>query len=341
MNQKNKKTFFLARLKLSLLYTLITLTITGTISGLLYWRVDGILKTQFEHWQNRLQAEFEPMAPPPAGILRNWRVSSEDYQAIRQDLLNQIFLVNFYIGAIILLASFYVSGKTLAPLQEALEQQQRFTSDAAHELRTPLTALKTGLEADLMDKKKTSATKKILNNYLEDVKNLENLTQSLLDLAKNEAAHYDFKAISLDFLMDQALEKLKPLIDKRKIKIMVKTDEKDHLVKAEPAAIIQVITILLDNALKYSPKAGKITIKLSQKNQIYCAISDQGPGIAKEHLSRIFDRFYQVDQSRSQKVGVGLGLSIAKAIIDKHDGFLKVHSQVGKGTTFSFGLNKA
>ncbi len=342
MNTQNKKTFFLARLKLSLLYTLITLTITGTISALLYWRVNGILKTQFEHWQDRLQNQFnQPLNPPPAGLLRNWRVAPEDYLKIRQDLLEQILLINLYIGAIILLASFYVSGKTLAPLQESLEQQQRFVSDAAHELRTPLTALKTGIEADLLDQKLPAKTQQLLISYLEDVKRLELLTQSLLDLAKNETAIYQFQVLALDSLLDQALLNLRALIKNKKIKILVESDKKDHFVRVEPAAFTQVITILLDNAIKHSKKGASIKLILSQKNQVNFAVQDFGDGIAKEHLNKIFERFYQVDTARTAKQGVGLGLAIAKAIVDKHQGSLKVASQLGKGSVFTLSLNKA
>ena len=234
--------------------------------------------------------------------------------------------------------SYLLARRTLVPIREAMEVQSRFTSDASHELRTPLAIMRSEIEVGLRDK---SATKKdykeLLESNLDEVERLRELSDRLLLLASERELPLDI--VSLDEISIEALNRvIKPAQLK---KIDVVNEVSPIMVRANLEAMADVVTVLLDNALKYSDEKTTVTIHSGVRGRTaILSVTDQGHGIEGDDLPRIFDRFYRVDGSRSRQhvEGHGLGLSIAKRIVDQHGGQLNVQSEPGRGATFSIRL---
>jgi signal transduction histidine kinase len=223
-----------------------------------------------------------------------------------------------------------------------VNDQKTFIGNASHELRTPLTSLKTEIEVALRDQKMTTAeARKLLKSNLEDVDSMQRLSNYLLELNRyeNSEIKLETKKIELSGIIQKSIEKVKPVADKQKIKIK-KTLVKVY-VKGNEDALIELSKILIENAIKYSSPGKSIEIK-TKKNGIF-EVKDNGIGIAEKDVPYIFNRFYRVEPSRSKlKVdGYGLGLSIAKSIVDKLGGKIRVVSKIEKGSTFSIQLQLA
>lgn len=250
----------------------------------------------------------------------------ERFERHRSPILNEIkdriTLRLFYINLIILgfsgAAGYFLAGRTLKPIAKMMGEQKEFISNASHELRTPLTSLKTEIEVALRNPK--THDKNILASNLEDVNKMQRLTNYLLELHKYEEGR--------EIIMTKV--DLKEIVQKAISKTAAKTDLKKSIVIGNEDALIELVIILVDNAIKYSPKGSNVSIKVRPG---VIEVKDHGVGIAEEDISHIFDRFYRADKSRS-KDGYGLGLSIAKNIVDLHKGKIIVKSEIGKGTIF-------
>lgn len=238
------------------------------------------------------------------------------------------------------LCSFLLAKRTLSPIQEALESQARFSSDAAHELRTPLSVIQSEIEVVLRNKKsEISHYKETLKSNLDEVHRLQALTDRLLLLANQHDLLLE--PVDLDLVATDAINNVLTLAQGKKISINSQVG--DHKVLADHNSLTDVVTIILDNAIKYSPKNSTITLTSNQKGKYaYLSVNDDGIGINSQEQAKIFDRFYRSDESRSKvnAEGHGLGLSIAKRIIDAHNGTISVKSAVGKGSSFTIRLHK-
>jgi len=228
--------------------------------------------------------------------------------------------------------------KTLNPIKEIVEKQDRFISDASHELRIPLAAMKGEIEVALRDKRLSlKEAKLLLKSNLEEVNKLKDLSHMLLTLASyDQTKEINFNPISLKEVITDAYRKVEKKAREKKIKII--RNIQDVKIKGDYQSLVELILIILDNAIKYSHPRSKIYLSLEQvKNQAVVKIKDEGIGIKDSQLPYIFDRFYRGDTSRSKikTTGYGLGLSIAKRIVDLHHGFIKVKSEFGKGSTFT------
>lgn len=257
----------------------------------------------------------------------------------RANLLLSLFVLNVVVlfgGAFF---SYFLARKTLEPIEAAMDAQARFVSDASHELRTPLTALQVTNEVALRKKKLSIIEAKDLigHNLAETVK-LRTLSEALLGLAGQKGADTSKTKLNVAEVVLDAVQTLSPLADSKHI--TVEHDIPAVNVMANQAALTQVLRILLDNAIKYSPDGSTVAIAVMGDRDVSISVTDQGPGIAHEHQSKIFDRFYRVDESRSSNhvEGSGLGLAIAKAIADRHGYKISVHSEAGKGATFRVSL---
>jgi signal transduction histidine kinase len=246
--------------------------------------------------------------------------------------------INFGIFVFATGGGYWLAGETLEPIEKAMEDQKRFIADASHELRTPLTALKTSMEVALRSNE--SSVKKaraIIEENLESVNDMEALTTNLLSLASYDqnGQRLKFEDLELTEIIRKSVEKIKPLAEKKKIRIDL--DLKETVVRGDQDSLERMMIVFLDNAVKYTEKKGKVEVNLSRENK-YAEInvSDNGRGISEEDLPHIFDRFYRVDQSRCKDdvCGYGLGLSVAKKIIDLHRGSVVVKSELDQGTTF-------
>lgn len=331
--------FLFARIKLTAWYVLIIFFISSVLSGLYYFRTIQILDFQAHRIERQIRNPnfFPPNFPAP-----DLQFLQEEFKSARGQLINQILLINLTILSLSGLASYFLSGATLKPIQAALEEQKRFVADAAHELKTPITALKTSLEVNLMDKKITKSAQKILKENLTDVNSLESLTKNLLSLASFDR-HQVFPKTSvfLPDLFDRAFRHISPLAKKKNIKIIKTIPQTTPEFFGHSDSLVELFIVLLDNAIKYSPSASTIKFIASTTNKnIKISIIDHGIGISSEHLPFVFDRFYRADQSRTSQntPGYGLGLSVAKTIVSRHQGKISVKSQSGIGSTFTVTL---
>jgi signal transduction histidine kinase len=258
----------------------------------------------------------------------------------RSELVGRLILLNvltLFLGAII---SYYLARASLEPIEEAMEAQSRFSSDASHELRTPLTAIRARNEVALRKPKlSTAEARQVIQSNLDEVIKLEVLSEGLLRLAREDGKPIKKMPVGLDEVVSDAINKVIEPAQAKHISIH-ETVPKISIM-ADASSLAQAIKILLDNAIKYSPP--KTTIKISARvkgKQAFLDVKDQGQGIKAADLPHVFDRFYRADHARTKKGenGYGLGLSIAQKIIDQQGGEITVKSAVDKGSTFTIKL---
>lgn len=249
-----------------------------------------------------------------------------------------INLIYFNLLILILssVASYFLAKWTLKPIKESMEGQNRFTADASHELRTPLTAIRSEIEVGLRDKKLTIAdSRKLLTSNLEEISKLETLSKALLKLANGEEGLIKFKEVSLEEVIIEAYEKVAKLAEAKKIEF--DNQLADIQISGDKSSLVELFVILLDNAIKYSPTKSNIECRILNVDDKVCVkIIDHGIGIKASDLPHIFDRFYRADLSRSKEKadGYGLGLSIAKRIVEMHKASILINSTPGKGSEF-------
>jgi two-component system, OmpR family, sensor histidine kinase CiaH len=266
----------------------------------------------------------------------------QSYNAARNHVLNRLMLINLFIligGGIL---SYYLALRTLRPIEEAHEAQSRFVADASHELRTPIAAMRTETEVALMDPKLTLPEAKAkLHSNLEELERLTALSEGLLRLAQLENNELPKETVSVVTIMQKAVDQVLPLAEQKNILINTKADD-TLAVKGDEASLVEALVILLDNAVKYSPKQSEIVMRgIKHQRGIVIQIKDSGTGIKATELPHIFDRFYRADTARSKQHvnGYGIGLAIAKNIVELHGGKISVQSHPGKGSTFEIHLS--
>ena len=324
-----------ATFKLTLWYLALAMAISLAFSIVLYHVTTDELARGLHSETQRIFTQFPVFDDNP--MLRPGPDISNATHRILLRLISFNAVVLFSAG----IASYWLARRTLEPIQAAHEQQKRFTADVSHELRTPLTALKMESEVALMNKQTgKDELRNTLKSNLEEVTKLEVLINNLLRLSRLEVDELQqrFVKLSTDTIVDKALALVKPLAKDRNISFVSKVT--DIPVMGDEDSLVQLLVILLDNAVKYSPHDSEVTISGEQKaGVVTIAVEDTGLGIEPEQLKHVFDRFYRADNSRSKSAdseGFGLGLSIAKMIADVHHGEILITSHVGKGTTASF-----
>jgi signal transduction histidine kinase len=253
---------------------------------------------------------------------------------------DRIFLILLMVNGVVFClsggAGYALAGRTLRPIKEMMDEQSRFITDASHELKTPLTAMRTEFEVAMLEKNMSKQqSEKLIKSSYEEIINLQGLAENLLELTQQQKKHDNLKLkdVSLLEVTEAALRKVIPLAKQKHITINNLVD--DYLLRGEEQSLAELFVILLDNAIKYSSDTSEV--KLTSKktdHHLMITISDNGIGIAQKDRLRIFDRFYRADKSRSITAGYGLGLSIAKEIIESHRGSVSVESEVNHGTDF-------
>lgn len=340
-----------ARLKLTAWYLLIIMSISFSFSFVIYKaltnEVQRFARTQRYRIEHRTQNNPFPLHDELKDLPAPPRITDPDLiNEVKQRLLLMLAKINLGILIITGGLGYFLAGKTLRPIAQMVGEQNRFISDASHELRTPLTGLKTSMEVNLRDKNLTLANaKKIIANSIDQVNKLQSLSDNLLELAQyqNTNNHKYFKTVSLKKIINDVIEKMTPLAEKKQIVIKKKLIETE--IKASKDSLDNLFTILLDNAIKYSPNKSLINVVLQKNDKsVTVLVEDKGIGIDAKDLLHIFDRFYRADSARTktQIDGYGLGLSIAKKIVDDHNGSITVKSKLKQGTTFQlvFSINK-
>lgn len=330
-----------ATLRLTLWYLAIVMAISLIFSGLLYNETTHDLNKGLRSESQSIYNQFPVFQGDPNINLR----PAPYYKAGAHRLL--IRLVGFNIIVLIAagFSSYWMAKRTLGPIEAAHEQQKRFTSDVSHELRTPLTAIKMESEVALLSSKPSAKDLKLtIESNLEEVGKLEGLINSLLRLSRLEADELqgNFIINESKTIFDAALSELARRAKTHNITV---TAGKDTTVIGDSDSLRQLVVILLDNAIKYSPAGSDISMESrSLKDKIEWVIKDHGNGIDPTSLEHVFDRFYRADNSRNKAgapEGYGLGLSIAKMIADVHSSTITISSQVGVGTKITITFPKA
>jgi two-component system, OmpR family, phosphate regulon sensor histidine kinase PhoR len=235
----------------------------------------------------------------------------------------------------------------ITDIRHTEKMRRDFVANVSHELRTPLSAIEgyaeTLLEGALDDQ---AVCRDFINVIHRHSLRLTQLVGDLLDLSKLESPDYkpEFSPTSLQTLIQQAFVLVEDKASEKQIHISVDMQEPLPLVMAESSSMQQVLTNLLDNAIKYTPTRGQVRISAhtTDKGKVQVNVQDNGMGIEAKYHSRIFERFYRVDKARSRELGgTGLGLSIVKHIVQLHGGEIWVDSVVNQGSTFSFTLEPA
>ncbi|MCI0458674.1 MAG: heavy metal sensor histidine kinase [Gemmataceae bacterium] len=227
----------------------------------------------------------------------------------------------------------------IARLEQSFTEMRRFTADASHELRTPLTVLRTEVELALGKALRPEETQALLGSVLEECQHLTRLTDQLLTLARRDAGLLQphCEPVGLTALLQSVAETLQPLAEVKGLTLQVISGAKPgtDIVAADAGQLRQVFVNLIDNAVKYTPGGGAVTVELdADTTQFVIRVRDTGEGIPAEHLPRVFERFYRVDMARSRELGgSGLGLSIARSIVEAHGGQIELESTPGTGTT--------
>lgn len=252
-------------------------------------------------------------------------------------ILWQLVYFNLLIVATGGLGSYWLARRTLKPIEDAHEAQVRFTSDASHELRTPLAAMKAELEVGLRDKGLTLMESKNLHvSSLQELAKLEALTSGLLKLAVHDDNRKNYYSITpLRQVVEEAIARVQSAAKAKNITLELEAGE--GTAYGDQWALVELGAILLDNAVKYTQAGGLVALVVgSVPGYSLITVKDNGIGIPSSNLPFIFNRFYRSDSARAKVTaeGYGLGLSIAKKIVDAHGGSLTVSSALGKGTSF-------
>lgn len=260
-------------------------------------------------------------------------------QRILTNLIYTFSAVALVMLAVIYAASRYFAGRSIAPVREAFDRQKRFIADASHELKTPLAVINTNADVLLANESDTIASQaKWLQHIKSETERMKTLTNDLLYLTEMEDTRE--RTIYVPFDVSDAVEgvllTMEAVIFEQHLALEYDI-EPGLTAVGSPEQIKQVVMILLDNAVKYNKPDGSISLSLKrQHHYIQLAVANTGAGIPAEHLDRIFDRFYRADASRSRKQGgYGLGLAIARSIVEQHKGRISVKSPPGERTTFT------
>jgi len=334
----NLNMFKKARIKLTAWYLLIIMSISISFSGFIYKTVTVEFERRLGSIERRLELQEIGLRPPvgqPPYFL-------QDLEESRKNVLIILFYTNGVILILSALSGYFLAGKTLLPIEKSLEEQKRFVADASHELKTPLTVLQTTIEVSLRDKKlNLTGAKKVIKSNLEETVRLSKLANDLLNLTRYESGNGNFvlKKINIKKLIEETYRKIKPIVSSKNIKVDLSL--KNIYLNANKESIEQLITVLMDNAFKFTPKNGSVSVTTKKDNHyVYISVKDTGIGIAPKDIPNIFDRFYRADQSRSKQEinGFGLGLSMARKIVDLHNGAIEVKSNLNKGSIFTVKL---
>lgn len=332
-----------ARLKLTMFYLVILLGFSLVITAALrliaeheYARSTaaqlGAVRHLFEFPWRSLEGEEYTVALPDSKEISG--IQDEATQNVRYRLNRDFAIIN---GAALIVAgalSYWFAGRTLRPIEEAHRAQTRFASDASHELRTPLAAMRVENEVFLRQPHFTEkeAREQLLSN-LEETQRLEDLSNNLLALTHFERAQLEIAKTTPHQIVDEAIKHAQKSATARQV--IFKQHIKNATLYTNQSSIVQLLGILVDNAMKYGPQRGTITISgHPQTNYYVLTVADQGPGIDPQDIPHIFERLYRGDKARTTKGGYGLGLALAREITKANNGTISAKNNKKGGACF-------
>ncbi len=268
-------------------------------------------------------------------VLEVGRSTEPERQALRR-----LLLVLFAGGggglALAVGGGYLLAGRALRPIRAAMDRQQAFVADASHELRTPLALIRANAEVLQREADRpVQANIASVNDVISETDRLSGMVGQLLTLARADGKPQTIsQKVDLSVIAADTVREMRLLAEPRQITIALEAGVAAW-VRGDPSRLRELLTILLDNAMKYSDDGATARVAVTNSNhRAVLQVSDNGHGIPADALPRIFDRFYRVDKARSREMGgAGLGLSIAKLIAERHGGTIKIESVVGVGTT--------
>lgn len=316
-NTKPPTIFHSARLKLTTFYLAVLLAFCLTLTLSIRFLAEreftnagvgerGIVK--------RMLFDQYSVPPQPPSMFNQYQSDQDD--AVHRDLNEDVIIIN--LAALVLggWLSYWYAGRTLKPIEDAHEAQARFAADASHELRTPLASMQVENEVFLRQKDfNKQEARELIESNLEEVQRLENLAGNLLALTQyGENAVLQLTPLSARAIVNAAVEGTAKAAAGKKVSITQEIT--DVTMVGDADSLVQLLVIILENAIKYGPEGGKVQVVGARRSGRYhISIRDEGPGIASSDLPHIFERLYRGDKSRTGKVnGYGLGLSLAKEI---------------------------
>jgi heavy metal sensor kinase len=232
----------------------------------------------------------------------------------------------------------------LGRIEDAFRHMTQFTANASHELRTPLALMRTTSEVALLSVNGSAATyREALHRILREAEKSTDLLDDMLRLARADSATraLALEPIEIGPTIEQACEGVEPLACEKNLELKLGEWAGTAWVAADSGHLHRLWLILLDNAIKYTPAGGSIQViwRLASPNTVVCEVKDSGIGIAESDIPHIFERFFRADKARSrEQSGAGLGLSIARCIVDAHHGTIEVESALGLGSLFRVSL---
>jgi two-component system, OmpR family, sensor histidine kinase CiaH len=305
-----------ARLKLTLFYlgiiALFNLTVTLSVRVFAeheFLRSNIVQRGEVRQWVGRF---FDTDRRSEVAIED---IQDQQAQIVRAHLNNGLFVINMAALALGGILSYWFAGRTLRPIEEAHETQARFTADASHELRTPLANMRLENEVFLRQKSFTEEEgREQITSNLEEVQRLERLSNNLLALHQYGQTALERTFVVVQKMVAEAVGGVHATAEAKKVKLTTELAEAN--VEVHQESMVQLLDILLDNALKYGSKGGEVRIIGEEKSGRYIlSVKDKGPGLAQSDIPHLFDRLFRGDKARSSKVaGYGLGLALAQEI---------------------------
>ncbi len=254
----------------------------------------------------------------------------------KQYVISILLIISALTGLAWLVGS-YLAGRAVKQINIIFDKQKRFVSDASHELRTPLSVLLAYVE--LLEKQKIAPD--VTSEMKNEILGMSKLTSNLLELARsdNNRLRPEYRKFNLTTQTRKIIDNFKPVFKQKKLSVTLDAPE-NMTINADSGLIKQLLYILIDNAVKYTPENKNIHIRLQQqKNKNILSIRDEGIGISETDQQHIFERFYRAEKSRSRNAGgLGLGLSLADIIVKEHKGHIEVQSAPEKGSCFTVTL---
>lgn len=316
--------FDTVRLRLTGSYLAVLATIMLLLSAALY---DILLRLQ--------QSEARALVPVARHGVAALFARNEHTLALEIGAIDCGILILAALGAYVL------AGRTLRPIQEAMERQERFAIAASHELRTPLTVVQGALEVALLHDRSPAEYQQVLRKTADEAARMGLLVRDLLTLARvrDDQAILSRELLDLGDMVNEVATEMRVLAERKRQRLEVAVTE------PLPAAIDrlklrQALTNVLDNAIAYTPEGGSIQLTAHRAHhRAVIAVRDSGPGIAARHLPHLFEPFYRVDGARSGDGShTGLGLALAAWIARAHGGHLAVESHPGAGSIFTLSV---
>ena len=327
-----------AKIKLTAWYVIIIMIITISFSSIVYVGISQITERALETHRVRVERYFSNFNE----FKRIYRMAPSPYVEaileIKHKTITILVIINILILAVSSALGYLLAGKTLKPIENNVNKQKRFISDAAHELKTPITAIKTELEVSQRDKKLTlKDSRNLISSTIEEIDKLHNFINKLLTQAKyqNFERTGNVEKVNIEKLLKNIVKKLYPIAKKRRISLILYT--KPIFLIGIKDSFNELFSNLIENAIKYNKVDGKVKIISRKKNNFaIIEIKDTGIGVSEKDIPNIFDPFYRTDQSRTKNKtnGFGLGLAISREIVDKYNGKIEVYSKLEKGTGF-------